>query len=1149
MASTLRRRVVDTDTPSESPTPRDENPKLPERPENPSGPVQIIHHHRPKTRKRKTTAIFLLGSLFGIIAAGFFAKSNDLIDFPELGELSMDSIFDVLPAGLVKDMRELIIGERDFLESYDAFSVGQKMSSEGLEANHPMVMSWGTSNISLPYFRKRLWGSWSMMRALVLDKDTWKAHVMLDKKTGLDPPGIKLRAAQGFDATDFFITGYWIWNKIIENLASLGYDPVNSYTAAYDWRLAYQSLETRDRYFTKLKAHIEMAVLLQNKKIVLTSHSMGSQVVFYFFHWVTSKHGGRGGHDWVENHIESWINDVSALLSGEMRDTAQLNAFAVYGLEKFLSKAERVEIFRAMPGMSSMLPMGGNAIWGDLDGAPDDQPGQEHTYGAFLNFRPGLNWTAPERNFTVDDAMDYLVSTSEDWYKAQLKRSYSWGIAKTTAEVEANEHDPVKWVNPLETRLPLAPNLKIYCFYGVGKPTERGYYYRAPEYGALTNLSMTIDTGLTQGTVDHGVIMGEGDGTGWKLKRYNPANVKITVVEMPHEPDRFNPRGGPNTADHVDILGRQNLNEFILKIAAGRGDIIEDHIVSNIRQYADRAKLVGTLSSSCATPVQLDEALRSWLDLTSAARAEHLESEDDIARCSQLLLESPIFCHNCDYVRTQLIYSLLQEQDDEFAKLHVYANFLLLDGRTEEDTFRTMINEGCFGRLLELIKSCGDRDPRLHRLLLQLLYEMSRIERLRPEDLLQVDDGFVTYLFRLIEALSDDAADPYHYPVIRVLLVLNEQYMVASTSAAVDPSSLSVQVTNRVVKVLSVQGPSFRTFGENLILLLNRETETSQQLLILKLLYLLFTTAATYEYFYTNDLRVLLDVIIRNLLDLPSDMNMLRHTYLRVLAPLLSHTQLSQPPHYKQDQIISLLEILRGAGSAHFLPPEPTTLRLVERVAKIPWLAEVEQESPNTSPVGSLTHSQTGSSVSVIANVSEKPGVKTPSRKLGMGQEPKMSLPEVPKHRHGVPLPHPAVTKLHINGGAQKKLPPKLPPPRRKPKANSLREGDVVAITPGWRSSKRKRHVVKHIIAPGSGVPIEERPPVPTEEERCIAREEKRAEKKERRAARDLADRISRRLTMGEKIIKLAMQNTKLRAKLGEAGFEDGQAAQGETQQ
>jgi phospholipid:diacylglycerol acyltransferase len=106
MESTLRRRVVGNDTPSESSTPREESP---DKPEDTSDKVKTVHHHRPKTRKRRNTAIFLLGSLFGIIAAGFFAKSNDLIDFPEIGELSMDSFLDVLPAGLVKDMRELVV--------------------------------------------------------------------------------------------------------------------------------------------------------------------------------------------------------------------------------------------------------------------------------------------------------------------------------------------------------------------------------------------------------------------------------------------------------------------------------------------------------------------------------------------------------------------------------------------------------------------------------------------------------------------------------------------------------------------------------------------------------------------------------------------------------------------------------------------------------------------------------------------------------------------------------------------------------------------------------------------------------------------------------------------------------------------------------
>ncbi|KAK3375968.1 hypothetical protein B0T24DRAFT_572472 [Lasiosphaeria ovina] len=462
------------------------------------------------------------------------------------------------------------------------------------------------------------------------------------------------------------------------------------------------------------------------------------------------------------------------------------------------------------------------------------------------------------------------------------------------------------------------------------------------------------------------------------------------------------------------------------------------------------------LSGPCTTYEALDNALRSWLHLVAQGRDQYLGSEDDIASCSQKLLDSAIFNANKDYVRTQIIYSLLQE--DEYGPLHGIANFLLLDGRTEESTFRCMVCEGCFSRLLDLIKGCGECDHRLHRLLLELMYEMSRIERLRPEDLMQVDDGFVTYLFQLIEALSDDVNDPYHYPVIRVLLVLNEQYMVASTSAAVDPTSPSSPMTNRVVKVLSVHGPSFRTFGENIILLLNRETETSLQLLILKLLYLLFTTSATYEYFYTNDLRVLLDVIIRNLLDLPGEMNVLRHTYLRVLAPLLAHTQLGQPPHYKRDQILSLLDILRGSGNAHFMPPEPTTLRLVERVAKIAWLLDNDSFEETPSPVlfGSLSLSQSASGVSLIAQVSEKPGIMTPSLKSDLAQEsrdrrehegghgvgkqakslrPHRSLPEVPGHRHGVPMTQsPNVTRVHIHGSGQKKLPPKLPPPRRRTK-------------------------------------------------------------------------------------------------------------------
>ena len=393
-------------------------------------------------------------------------------------------------------------------------------------------------------------------------------------------------------------------------------------------------------------------MLTSDEKVVLVSHSMGSQVLFYFFHWVeASGHGGRG---WVEKHVDSWINvsgsmlgalkGLPAVLSGEMKDTAQLNAFAVYGLEKFLGKDERCEIFRSMPGASSMLPKGGNAVWGNKTWAPDDQPGQTVSFGTFLNFKESNSTQSPS-NLTVEESISYLLYVSSNsmlpfvnevlsletclgslyavdrfggsintsqkatltlksyysehsdtWYKDQVLDNYSHGVAHTSAEVEDNEKDHRKWMNPLETRLPLAPNLKIFCFYGVGKSTERSYFYREDQ-DPNSRLNVTMDTSLTMGSVDHGVIPGEGDGTvpllsngymcakGWHIKRFNPAGVKIKVYEMPHEPDRFSPRGGPNTGeiepipltlsllltcigDHVDILGRASLNDLICELAS-----------------------------------------------------------------------------------------------------------------------------------------------------------------------------------------------------------------------------------------------------------------------------------------------------------------------------------------------------------------------------------------------------------------------------------------------------------------------------------------------------------------------------------------------------------------------------------------------------
>jgi small subunit ribosomal protein S17 len=113
--------------------------------------------------------------------------------------------------------------------------------------------------------------------------------------------------------------------------------------------------------------------------------------------------------------------------------------------------------------------------------------------------------------------------------------------------------------------------------------------------------------------------------------------------------------------------------------------------------------------------------------------------------------------------------------------------------------------------------------------------------------------------------------------------------------------------------------------------------------------------------------------------------------------------------------------------------------------------------------------------------------------------------------------------------------------------ANSLRLGDVVAITPGWRVSKSKRHVVKHIIAPGSGVPIDGRTAIPTAEARHAEREAARKAKDDRRMVTKLAERAEAQMGVAEAVLRRVRKELAVKGRLGGLGRQTQQQAAGET--
>lgn len=67
------------------------------------------------------------------------------------------------------------------------------------------------------------------------------------------------------------------------------------------------------------------------------------------------------------------------------------------------------------------------------------------------------------------------------------------------------------------------------------------------------------------------------------------------------------------------------------------------------------------------------------------------------------------------------------------------------------------------------------------------------------------------------------------------------------------------------------------------------------QLLVLKILYLLFTTHGTSEYFYTNDLCVLVDVFLRELVDLDEESESVSTKAIVASKVLIAFTCLAAP--------------------------------------------------------------------------------------------------------------------------------------------------------------------------------------------------------------------------------------------------------------
>ncbi|EJD01900.1 uncharacterized protein FOMMEDRAFT_147075 [Fomitiporia mediterranea MF3/22] len=421
------------------------------------------------------------------------------------------------------------------------------------------------------------------------------------------------------------------------------------------------------------------------------------------------------------------------------------------------------------------------------------------------------------------------------------------------------------------------------------------------------------------------------------------------------------------------------------------------YIIENAQQFWSELEDILRISED-ASLGQLDATLSRFVSFCATYHEQYLQSPIQLEHACSLLLQCDLFTFHSERMRERLLEDA-EKTTDPHGQLILF-QILLQYGRNHPSFLRSQKKWAPLLPLLmdyvlldfdpeveDLATSSGWNktlptpiEANLRILAVGILYEVCRVQKFSLADLRVFDDAFIDFLFDLVEQTRHMQDEALNYSLIKLIVALNEQFMVATVSSSTssnghkDSKHLPAEQNNRVLRVLMLRLNSSKTFGENMIFMLNRAGRTPEdlcmQLLVLKILYLLFTTKGTTEYFYTNDLRVLVDVFLRELVDLDEDSESLRHTYLRVLHPLLTRTQLRSVP-YKRPQVVRTLESLISHSSIRDI--NPTTKRLVERCLSGDWcvqLRRVNSPGSDTTATGFSTGTSRGNSPGVADTVS-----------------------------------------------------------------------------------------------------------------------------------------------------------------------------------
>lgn len=419
-----------------------------------------------------------------------------------------------------------------------------------------------------------------MILLAIRDPACWLELFSLDPHSGLDKAGMRVRGGEGAASVGEFVPGFWVWEKIIRNLADIGYDTNNFAVASYDWRLSPDLLHSRDGFFYRMK-HLILQLYEQHhgRKIVVIGHSYANVVLVEFIRWAEEQEAG-----FVNTYVSNIINiggpslgtfkTLSATLFGDVRDTLDISRVLRRALDQVVDANLRTNFSRTWSSLLAMLP----------------HPCLEYE-GGLLRSSNGLN-------FSTEEALQKLRLDCEQGGHTLCQEKVAHLLKSGAEELP---------------HLPKALNTTMYCLYGVNKPTEVGYHIRVVEsnpHGSLSSspshFTLSDKVVANNSSPNGGVVFAEGDGTiplpslaymcrspnGWKN-----SFRRVVTLEFPHNVSQaalLDFRGGRSSGDHVDILGNHAALEVILRIVSGVEEEADQRISQD--QYRKENNLIAAES-------------------------------------------------------------------------------------------------------------------------------------------------------------------------------------------------------------------------------------------------------------------------------------------------------------------------------------------------------------------------------------------------------------------------------------------------------------------------------------------------------------------------------------------------------------------------